>query len=72
MSGTIKLTKSFTPTSSCAARISPIKRPKPLLFKISKAKTSLFKSKLSNLNISSALFIDGDVVYKNIILKQLY
>ncbi len=39
-------------------------------FKISKAKTSLFKSKLSNLNISSALFIDGDVVDKNIILAS--
>lgn len=40
------------------------------VFKISKAKTSLFKSKLSNLKIDSALFVDGKEIDKNFFLAS--
>ena len=39
-------------------------------FKISKPKTSLFKNKLNNLKIDSALFIDGSNLDKNFVLAS--
>ena len=39
-------------------------------FKISKPKTSLFKNKLSNLKIDSALFIDSENLDKNFVLAS--
>ena len=40
-------------------------------FKISKPKTSLFKNKLSNLKIDSALFIDSENLDKNFVLASI-